>query len=165
MAHRYEVEREITAALHAYCRGIDRMDADLIRSAYHPDGWDDHGDHFRGPVEEYVPWVLDVLATRFSSTMHCLSNISIEFEGGTAGVESYLIAHHVSADGSSLRTFGARYVDRFTHREGAWRIAHRTLVAEWQVEQQGTFVAMPSGTAPAARDRSDPSYRVISSGT
>ncbi|MGQ0464197.1 MAG: nuclear transport factor 2 family protein [Sporichthyaceae bacterium] len=153
-----DAQAQITAALHAYCRGIDRMDADLIASAYHPGGWDDHGDYFRGTVEDYVPWVLDVLATRFSSTMHCLSNISIEFDGDRAAVESYLIAHHVSADGTSLRTFGARYVDRFEQRDGAWRIAHRTLVSEWQIEQQGTFVATPPGTAPASRDRGDPSY-------
>src|SRR5581483_10571845 len=159
MADQHEAEREISAALHRYCRGIDRRDPDLIRSAYHAGGWDDHGDYFRGPVEEYVPWVLEVLATRFASTMHTLSNIMIHLADDRAGVESYLIAHHVSADRTALRVFGARYVDRFEHRpDTGWRIAHRTLVPEWQTEHTGVFVAVPPGAAAAARDRSDPTY-------
>ena len=153
-----EQQREITACLHRYCRGIDRMDADLVRSAYHDDGYDDHGDYFRGGVEDYLAWVMPVLASRFSSTMHTLSNITIEVDGDTARAESYLIAYHVSAGTGALRVFGARYIDRFAHREGVgWRIAHRTLVSEWQVEQAG-IVPTPPGTVPAARDRTDPSY-------
>jgi len=153
-----EVEREITAALHRYCRGIDRMDAELIRSAYHVDGLDDHGDLFRGGVEDYLEWVLALLADRFTSTMHTLSNISIEVSGETAAVESYLIAYHVVAGSGAVRIFGARYCDRFTHRPGVgWRIAHRRLVSEWQVEHGGT-VPTPPGTDLAARDRTDPSY-------
>jgi len=153
-----EQEREIVACLHRYCRGIDRMDAELIRSAYHDDGYDDHGDYFRGGVEDYLAWVLPVLATRFTSTMHTLSNISVDVDGDSARVESYLIAYHVSTGTGALRVFGARYCDRFAHRAGVgWRIAHRALVSEWQVEQTGT-VPTPPGTAPAARDRTDPSY-------
>lgn len=154
-------EREITAALHAYCRGIDRMDADLIRSAYHEDGIDDHGDSFRGGVEDYIDWVLPVLGERFSSTMHTLSNITIELDepGTFARVESYLIAYHVSAGTGALRVFGARYCDRFElRRHAGWRIAHRTLVSEWQVEHAGSFVPTPEGTMLPARDRTDPSY-------
>lgn len=151
--------RQITDALHRYCRGIDRMDAELIRSAYHDDGYDDHGDLFRGPVEDYIAWVLPTLAERFTSTMHTLSNITIERDGDRARTESYLIAYHVSSGTGSLRVFGARYVDRFENRADiGWRIAHRTLVSEWQVEHAGTFVPTPPGTAPAARDRSDPCY-------
>jgi hypothetical protein len=154
-----DVERQITAALLRYCRGIDRMDADLIRSAYHADGVDDHGEAFRGTIDEYIPWVLGVLGERFDSTMHTLSNISIAADGGVATVESYLIAYHVTKGGGALRVFGARYVDRFEDRPASrWRIAHRRLVSEWQTEQVGQFVATPPGTAPAARDRTDPSY-------
>jgi hypothetical protein len=153
-----EDEREITACLHRYCRGIDRMDVELVRSAYHDDGHDDHGDVFRGHVDDYLAWVMPVLASRFTSTMHTLSNITIEIDGATARSESYLIAYHVCAGTGALRTFGARYIDRFERRDGVgWRIAHRTLVSEWQVEQTG-IVPTPPGTAPAARDRTDPSY-------
>jgi hypothetical protein len=151
-------EREITAALHRYCRGIDRMEAELIRSAYHEDGFDDHGDLFRGGVADYIGWVLPFLGARFASTMHTLSNITITVTGDAAAVESYLIAYHVTADHRSLRVFGARYCDEFTRRpEVGWRIWRRRLVPEWQVEHSA-LVAIPPGTAAAARDRSDPSY-------
>lgn len=154
-----EAEREITAVLHRYCRGIDRMDPDLIRSAYHEDAIDDHGDAFRGGVEDYIDWVLPVLRERFTSTMHTLTNITIEIEGDTAYAESYLIAYHVTSGTGSLRVFGARYVDRLERRpEVGWRIFHRVLVPEWQVEQAGNFVPTPVATAPAARDRTDRSY-------
>jgi hypothetical protein len=150
--------REITDCLHRNCRGIDRMDVDLVRSAYHDDGYDDHGDYFRGGVEDYLAWVMPVLSSRFTSTMHTLSNITIEVAGDTARSESYLIAYHVSAGTGALRVFGARYIDRFARRDGiGWRIAHRTLVSEWQVEQPG-IVPTPPGTVAPARDRTDPSY-------
>ena len=34
---------EIRELLTRYCRGVDRMDAELIASAYHPDAIDEHG--------------------------------------------------------------------------------------------------------------------------
>jgi hypothetical protein len=27
----------------SYCRGVDRREWDLVREAYHPDAYDDHG--------------------------------------------------------------------------------------------------------------------------
>lgn len=154
-----QAERAIERVLHAYCRGIDRLDAELIAASYHPGGLDDHGDAFRGPVEQYVPWVLGVLRERFTSTMHTLTNVSIALDGDAARVESYLVAHHVVARSGALRVFGARYVDRFEHRTtGGWRIASRRLVPEWQIEHQGAAVPLPPGAATATRDRSDPSY-------
>ncbi|WP_268959227.1 nuclear transport factor 2 family protein [Paraburkholderia elongata] len=36
-----------------YCRGIDRMDFDLVRSCYHPDAIDRHG-AYEGGVEGFI---------------------------------------------------------------------------------------------------------------
>lgn len=153
------VERAVRHALFSYCRGIDRLDGELISAAYHAGAVDDHGDAFRGPVEAYVPWVLGVLRDRFSATMHSLSNIRVERDGDVARVESHVLASHVVATTGALRVLGARYVDRFEHRPGAgWRIAHRQLVPEWQFECSGSVTVLPPGCAPSARDRSDPSY-------
>ena len=40
-------ERAIERRLVDYCRGVDRGDAALVASVYHPDGTDDHGS-FKG---------------------------------------------------------------------------------------------------------------------
>ena len=40
-----------------YSRGIDRLDAEAVRSCYHPDGTDEHTG-FAGPRDEFVDWVM-----------------------------------------------------------------------------------------------------------
>ncbi|NMH98221.1 nuclear transport factor 2 family protein [Pseudonocardia sp. K10HN5] len=153
--------REIEDAILRYCRGVDRCDGDLVRSAYHDDGHDDHGELFRGTVAEYVPWVLGLLRDRFTSTMHTITNLSVDVDGDTARSEAYCIAYHTldTDAGPSLRVFGCRYVDKFENRPPVgWRIAHRRVVAEWQVEHQGRMVGLPSGMLTGRRDRTDPGY-------
>src|SRR5690606_13574077 len=85
-------QQEITDVIHRYCRGIDRCDFDLVRSCYHPDAIDDHGD-FRGGVDEFVAYVQQGLL-RFEGTMHFVGNVLVEVHGATARAESYTIAHH-----------------------------------------------------------------------
>ena len=48
-------EREITRAILTYCRGSDHKDLELMRQAYHEDGYDDHGP-FRGYLDDYLAW-------------------------------------------------------------------------------------------------------------
>ena len=36
---------EIRDVMARYCRGVDRADWDLVRSTYHTDAYDDHGDY------------------------------------------------------------------------------------------------------------------------
>jgi len=48
-------EREIKNVVLRYCRGVDRMDLALVRSCYHPDADDHHGD-FAGGVNEALHW-------------------------------------------------------------------------------------------------------------
>ena len=50
--------QEIHDCLMRYSRGVDRLDPDLIRSAYHDDAIDDHG-MFVGTRDEFVDWVID----------------------------------------------------------------------------------------------------------
>lgn len=159
-----EAEREIERTLLTYCRGIDRRDAELLRSAYHDDAIDDHGGAFIGGPDEYVAWVMPHLL-HFSRTMHTLHNILIDVDlaQNSARAESYCVAHHVRAGDDSapvMDVFACRYVDRFEYRQDrGWRIAHRVVVKEWRLrqpmlseaEQRGGFV---TGT----RDKSDVSY-------
>jgi len=125
-------KQEIHETLMRYCRGIDRCDEELLRSVYHPDAVDNHG-QFNGKAADFIPWALKGLQ-RDASTMHFVGNELIEPQGDTAWSESYLIAVHRrrEKDGSLVDlTFGARYVDRFERRQGSWKIAHRQVVFDW----------------------------------
>jgi hypothetical protein len=164
LLNRIAAEREIERALLTYCRGIDRRDADLVRSVYHDDAVDDHGGSFNGGPDEYVSWVMEHLLN-FVSSMHTLQNILIDVDEilQVARVESYCIAHHVRAgDGDELvmDVFACRYVDRFENRpERGWRIAHRIVVAEWRLRQPMlSVVEQPPGFVRGQRDRTDVSY-------
>jgi hypothetical protein len=121
----------IADCIHRYCRGVDRLDAELIKSAYHPDGYDDHGD-LKGSVDEFVEDLVPLLRSNYLSTSHNICNQLIELDGDRAFVESYLIAVHVTeTDGTQYQeiVFG-RYVDRFEKRAGDWRSAHRVVVID-----------------------------------
>lgn len=121
-----------------YCRGIDRLDLDLVRSCYHPDATDTHG-AFTGSVDDYLMWVEGLLA-RYDATFHMIGNHLVDFapptSAGAADVavsEAYGVAHHRSADPDPRRnlTVGFRFIDRMERRDGAWRIARRVATTEW----------------------------------
>jgi hypothetical protein len=132
-------EAAIRRVLARYCRGVDRLDAELVRACYHPGAIDSHG-NFEGPVEEFVPWALK-MAGRYSMTMHFLGTILIELDDvdpDLATSETYAIAYHRLEGGKPHHNVAAgfRYVDRFERRSvdgGAaeWRIGARVAVSEW----------------------------------
>jgi len=126
-------EQAIRAVLHRYCRGIDRRQFDLVRSCYHPDGWDDHG-AFRGGVEGFIEHCRSGLA-RYERTMHFMGNMFIEVSGHLAKAETYTIAFHrvPARNGKPPRDHlvGFRYVDDFERRGGEWRIKKRVCAFEW----------------------------------
>lgn len=126
-------QQEIRDVVHRYCRGIDRQDYDLVRSCYHPDATDDHGD-FRGGIDDFIDYIR-VGLPRFERTMHFIGNVLVDVDGDTARSESYLVAyHHMAASRTKPeRDFvaGLRYVDDFERRDGEWRIAARVCAFEW----------------------------------
>jgi hypothetical protein len=152
----------ISAVLHRYCRGIDRLDLESVRSCYWPEATDSHGG-FQGTRDEFVAWVEKLLA-RFESTMHFLGNVSVDSAGDAAVAESYAIAFHRSADPRpSLNAIvGVRYVDRFERRGGEWRIAKRVCVTEWsRVDDAAGRLPLAPGHATGRRDRSDVLYELL----
>ena len=54
-------ERAICKVVLRYCRGVDRMDRELVRSCFHDDAEDQHG-NFRGNVDELLDWMWKILA-------------------------------------------------------------------------------------------------------
>jgi len=127
--HRYQIEQ----ALRRYCRGVDRGDAELIRSAYHEDAVDDHGG-FKGLAHDFADQLITGTKDRWLAAQHLLHQTNIDFDGDRAWVETYFTAHHsVKGDNAavSLETFGGRYSDRFERRKGTWAIAARTVLYDW----------------------------------
>ncbi len=126
-------KQEIRDLLARYCRGIDRLDADLIASVYHEDAYDDHGT-FKGSGKEFAKSVV-VGLSRFERTMHFLGNCLIDVDGDTANAETYCVAYHrTKAEDGPQKDFlaGVRYVDRIERRDGGpWLIANRVVVMEW----------------------------------
>lgn len=135
---------EIQDVVHRWCRGIDRLDLDLIESCFHPNAYDDHV-FYRGDI----PGLLKCLAQRhrgISFSSHAVSNLLVEFVNvELALVETYvrvtqrrpIAPDQRSADtghDSHVSDVHCRYLDRFSKVGGHWRIAHRTLVIDSAME-------------------------------
>lgn len=127
-----EAREAIRDCLHRYCRGIDRADADLLRSAYWPDAIDDHV-LFNGNALDFVDWCVPLL-TQVEHSQHTIGNAIINVDGNGASVESHYHAYERRrrASGAPYEMFvGGRYLDKFERRGGEWRILHRTVVWDW----------------------------------
>ena len=151
-------EREINRTLSRYWRGVDRLDLDLMTSAFHPDAIDHHAGNDR-PAHEFARAALDRMPqVAPGGTQHRVANISIELDGDTAWSEAYFHAIH-NADERLNELFG-RYVDRFERRHGQWKIAERWSIVDFS--QSTSRTALPSENNPnthrGRRDRTDLSY-------
>ncbi len=126
-----------------YCRGVDRLDAELMRSAYHDDATDDHG-VFVGSAADLCARVVRS-HRRYEATMHCVLNHAIEItDDSHATGEVYNITYLLRAadGGRQLDTWWGRYLDRYECRDGRWAIAHRVCVHEW-TRTEPLAAAMP----------------------
>jgi ketosteroid isomerase-like protein len=125
-------KQEIHEVIMRYCRGIDRLDREMIRSVYHDDAIDEHG-LWKGGPDEFVAYVVPVLEKE-TATTHLICNELVEVEGDVAYAESYFLAVHrrPHKEGGQMHyQFCGRYIDRFERRKGVWKIAHRSVVHSW----------------------------------
>jgi len=148
------LDREaIRECLIRYMRAVDRHDAELMATVYHPEALDDHTMYI-GKGVEFGPVVNAFHASMWGAHTHFLSNARIELSGDSAHVESYFLAALRRKDNSSTDLSGGRYIDRFEKRKGEWKIAARVCVYEWgqnPEEIKAALSAFPLGR----RDSSD----------
>lgn len=122
---------QIRECIYRYARGVDRIDEELLRSAYWPDAMA-HQLDFSGTRDEFVAWAIPSLRS-MESSMHQVGNILIELRGNAAVSESYFHGLHAYAVQGVVRetVMGGRYLDRFEKRGGEWRILERHVVSDW----------------------------------
>ena len=153
--------QQIHDALLRYARGVDRLDEELISSAYHPDATDHRGEQgssgFRGADAGQT--LVARLRTSCDASFHAISNILIELNGAQALVESYFEVWQskASPSGDSSLHICGRYIDRFERRDAGWRIADRVVVTDLghRTTPGGQREPIP---ATGTRSRNDPSY-------
>jgi hypothetical protein len=151
----------INDLLLSYIRGVDRRDWDLVRSCYHEDAYQDHG-AYQGGVDGLVAWSKE-WHKDIPTTMHCLTNVFIEFNGTTAVAESYVTVHQMQPDdsGNSVYSFaGCRYIDIVECRDQiGWKIAKRIvpLVFTRPLDPAGDQPAI-TGALESRRDQTDSIY-------
>lgn len=150
--------QSIIDCIHRYCQGMDRFDREAVRSAYHPDALDDHGE-FVGGVEGFIDWAFDYHRRHQIRTLHSISNHLCQIEGDTAHSETYFTLYAVNREAPHQVTISGRYIDRFARRKGRWGIAARICVMNAlgsALDPDG--VADDAHFAPTSRDRNDPAY-------
>lgn len=106
-------KQSIYEVLVRYCRGVDRCDEDLLRSAFHSDSYDDHG-YWKGPGHELATFLADRLRNANSATTHSITNVLIELDGDLAVSESQVHATLIRRGEGPVQVdvVGARYLDR-----------------------------------------------------
>jgi hypothetical protein len=127
-------EREIRSLVYRYCRAIDRRQFDDLRTCYHPEATDHHGD-FYGGVDAFVDYVKEGLEV-FERTLHFIGNLEIEIKGDTARSEAYVLAlARVAASDAQHpqrdNIVALRYIDDLERRANEWRILRRVCAYEW----------------------------------
>ena len=154
--------RDIADAAARYMRGLDRLEPELQRSAFHDDAVVDCG-LMKGSADEFVAFAQGFLAD-MNATHHLLGQSRIAVDGDGATGEWYFQAwHSVSSEDGGVRDLfiSGRYLDTYACRDGEWRIVNRMLVTDWVKDDPGTldFFAANPGAPRGGRAGTDPSQK------
>ncbi|MFA7585237.1 MAG: nuclear transport factor 2 family protein [Novosphingobium sp.] len=155
----YLARRDITDAVHRYMRGLDRLDPELQRTAFHDDAFVDCG-LMAGGADEFVTFSQGFLAD-MDASHHFLGQIRIEIRDETSAIgECYFQAWHgIRNEAGEPRDLfiAGRYIDEYACDNGEWRIARRKLITDWVKDDpaDGSFYAANPKTNRAGRRGED----------
>lgn len=149
-----------------YARAIDRNDADLMKTIFWEDGFDDHG-MYKGTASGWMERARtnrDLITSRYHivGPAHVLA-----FEGAQARVETYF--HYIGvfpqADGrDKLGELTGRFRDVFEKRDGVWKVLRRVVVFDASsvqpYEPAWTFFNIPEGINRGGVEPLDATYEV-----
>ncbi|MFS0736073.1 nuclear transport factor 2 family protein [Sphingomonas sp. 1P06PA] len=148
----------IATNLARHSRGVDRNDLDLLTSAYAPDATVAYG-MFEGAARDFAGFLTGAMEGA-PTTLHRTANMMILVDGDHARSESYVIAYTRTPDEhgpGQQRMIGGRYLDRHVRHDGAWRIAHRTYVMDWNMNAPSNEPARLAAALGGQRE-GDPSH-------
>jgi hypothetical protein len=151
-------KQEIVEQIYNYGRSMDRLDHALGKAVFHPEAVADYGKQmYQGTGWGFVDMALGA-HLGYLAHSHQFSNILIQVAGDAATSETYgdVTLRRRDADGGlhDSRNLG-RYVDRWTRRDGVWRIIARKYVHDF--DQSGPAVGAMFETE-GRRDRQDAGY-------
>jgi hypothetical protein len=162
--------KDIFDASKRYTRGADRHDKELVRSAFWPEATVSFGTPMS--LDAYVDWEESALAG-YAAHQHHVTGQTVEVDGDTAHVESYIVYFLVprdrSADAVGAATVGraltsektrlgsGRYIERWERRSGEWKILVREYVEDLTLLGDTVDVCANRGCL-GSWDRTDLSY-------
>ncbi len=159
---------EIHDVLMRYGRGVDRADAEWLKSCYHPGAIEEHGSAYAGPADAYIEGAVGRIR-KMGAMAHYICNVHIDLvEADLAYAEAYVLTfvRFQKGDESWDTLTGGRIVDRFERRDGAWKIAHRKMTFDWNRDMPsnegwclGTFNVEDPKMNFGRKDRDDLSYQ------
>ena len=119
-------------AARRYSYGLDRLDGDVMKSAYWPEAIDEHG-RYNGNAWDFCDYCVGS-HDKWTWTMHSIYNhrVEIDADGVHGRGEAYCVTHLFDEDERQLSTWYGRYQDTYECRDGEWRIAPSRLCASQQ---------------------------------
>ena len=143
-----------------HSRGLDRGDAEQLKSAYWPEAEVDYG-AFKGLAHQFSELIGPALESQYELTQHSLGQSFICITDDHARAESYVTARHLLIGAREEMIFSGRYLDQLERRAGRWKIIHRQVVMDWGhcasiVDERSNpaFAALAKGS----RGQQDPAY-------
>ena len=123
-----EAHLSINQTITRYCRSLDWLDEELLRTCYTQDAYIDYG-FYKGDVQGFYPVVMEV-ERQSMHRYHFLSNVAIEVDGENAEVECYGIATS-TYDGKNLNFFGGRYHNSFMKTNQDWLMSRSEYILDY----------------------------------
>jgi hypothetical protein len=162
--------KDIFDVMKRYTRGADRHDKELVASAFWPEATISFGTSMSR--DAYVDWEEGVLSG-YAAHQHHVTGQTIDIDGDTAHVESYVVYFLVPRDRSTdiagtatlgraatsekTRLGSGRYIERWERRDGAWKILVREYVEDLALLGD-TVDLCTAGRCLGSWDRTDLSY-------
>lgn len=145
--------------IYRYCRSVDRLDIPCGHAVFHEDSTADFGASYVGTGRGWIDFICEE-HKKFLHHSHQVTNVIIEIDGDTAGSESYVHATLRRQEGDKLlmHEFWARYIDKWSRRDGEWGVDSRHCIVDYGSIREVTPIG---GDPRSTRDHSDPSYTVL----